>query len=346
MLPAELLYEVCNHLDARDIFSLSLACRDNKLSLEPLMTLFRASPWYQKRFSSWDSWQLCAANYKEPAEKVVFGRAKLPRVVNQPLPDDFTVLRVPAQYRDSLHWTTCDRGVHSLDADVSIELTAEPSFESVRPIYNVVSPDPLPEGSEADPFGDSSALVSAQTVWNAQEELWLVVKDCDGQVRSFPRQTDCESRVRIFDGVVLIGSYDYRGYSCGDGSLYLLSSAKTLKPVGLVDTKRIRVDEWLLYNGDLFKVVVGKGNKFHVVSLDMDIKQTGPDCYFYVCHDDRNPRYALAHRLHRVGLQYVIDMEKRLVHPVPRSRQQIHFVGISNGQLGIWSFDQTYLDKH
>lgn len=343
MLPAELLFEVCNHLDALDVYALSLACRENSLMLEPLLNLFKDCPWYQLRFSSWDSWQACAAKYKEPPKNVVFKRGKLPEVQDQPLPDDFTVLHHSSDHEQSQGSTTTDRGIYGYKHGVSIDLRAEPSTESLKPIYDVVIPDPLPEGSEADPFGEASALLSADTVWYAEDKRSLVVKDCHGKVRSFPRRTDCEYLTRVFDAVVFLGGYDDRDTRRGHEISYYLSGARTLKPVKALSKEDTRVDQWLLYNGALFKVVVGKRNRFGVVSLGTNIEEGFSDCCFRVGQNDRNPRYGLAYRLPNEGLQYVIDLEKQLFYRIPPYDHHLHFVGTSNGQLGVWSYTQDYL---
>lgn len=351
MLPAELLLEVCNHLEALDIFALSLVCHEHFVLLEPVTSMFKTSPWYQRQLSSWSSWQTCAANYTEPLKNVIFERGTIPQTVNKPLPDDFTVLQEPPRERSSQddYWINCDRGIYAPETGMSLDLRAEPTSESVKPVKeDHVTPDPLPEGSDADLFGEASARVSSEIVWNAQGELSLVVKDCHGHVRTFPRNPSRDHSNRVFDGVVFTEKYDMACVSDDREIEYLLPGAKTLKPLPSLRKEVILVHHWLMYNGALFKAVVGRGNRLMVGSLDTTMKEGGStDCCFSICQDSRNPRYGLAHRLPREGLQYVIDLEKQLVYRLPRStsRDQLHLVGISDGQLGVWSFDQQYLRR-
>lgn len=90
MLPPEILDKICTNLCFNDILSLCKVVRLSESTLRNSLLKFR--PWYELKYSQWDTWGDCALNYGKECKSEFSTDLKCAVYTDVPLPDDFKQL--------------------------------------------------------------------------------------------------------------------------------------------------------------------------------------------------------------------------------------------------------------
>ncbi|KAG5356158.1 hypothetical protein CJU89_5878 [Yarrowia sp. B02] len=322
MLPPELLFLVCDHLDRVDILSLAHAGSENKAILAVWLRLFVGCPFYMVRYSPYNSLMTFAANFQPPKKHLKFKHSKLPALLNTLLPDDFQCLQGYLDRKEH-EWFYCNEGlgrtyggILNLRADEKTVLL--PSSVTLKPHGEVLK-------------FESNSHVAVQIV---RDQIMVVIKYADNS-----RVQECtldKADVEAFYKILVFVS---RVRSENTDDMYYI----------LPDSNGLYQMNWkplMLYDGVLYKVSVGSGDKLQVATRGYPVKGEGiADLQYDIFQDQRHPRYGMVYTEMEGLLDYVVDLETKEVFRVLRVLEEGHIsiAGISNGKLGVWKYSWEFL---
>ncbi|KAG5362718.1 hypothetical protein CJU89_1851 [Yarrowia sp. B02] len=366
MLPPELLYLVCIHLEPRDILSLSAVNASTKAVLLPLRKLFLKIPYYSLRHSQWDTWQACVGDFEAEAPSGLFEHASIPSHSDEPLPADFQALEGNDGQKQQ-GWNYCDMGLFS-KGDV-LNLKSEPAPEGLD--YSSTSSfrdedEFLPDSMYLDGMQTETCSVKIVQVFRT-DEIWLLIQYSDGTHQkhslgfgdedSFEEDNfDSDEDGFEYEDV----SYEREDYdiAVADDTVILLKKKKEGdklekifvpkggEPVHVGDIST-HTQAWgglFIFNGRLFVTHCGKDQKLQVAPLQPEMDEMEPSrLTFNIVQDERYPRYGLAYTWDGL-LMYVVDLQTRAVHYVVQEGRMT-VVGISDGQLGMWTYSVRYMKE-
>lgn len=343
MLPAEVVYEICNHLGFRDILTLSKVHGDFDRALKPLLKLLTLSPYYQLKYSQWDSWQQASSHFKPYTRKFEFKRAEFPLHVDEPLPDDFRLLQNHV-VGTGKNWRICDRGVVAPPTSEVIDMRANPDDNAPGPTHpSLVPADPNVSLDGLVSVKDNAYVSTKTTLHHGSTYVLIKYRDgtriavCVDQRANVHHSYD----LQLIDDVVF--SQIVSPTDISENSISFILPGMD-RPLPLVRVNcGINAEGLLLYDGHLYKAVVNDENNLTVATHDCPIRGEGrSDLEYNIYQDDRNPRYGLAYLKKTGVLIYVIDLLEHTVITVLQNLQ-FGFAGLSNGEPGVWQYTAGYL---
>lgn len=367
MLPSELLFQVCDYLQPPDIISLSEIDRFTKTTLLPLRKLCLKIPYYCLEYSQWNSWQECILDFESEASHNPFEHVSLPKHENKPLPEDFRALKGGVDRRLHYEWNLCDlgfvceHGILNLKEKVDTSADFDLYMDEYKP-YPVRTFQVNKQGAYADLVIRAmmqtqscqaviavtsdvryvSSPVSRRETTNTMNRLFIqyndgttqehVLKSIDGITHS-----DWDFHVLVADNAVIFT----RRYGAVFSTFYVLKGGEPVFIADSLPIENVNGTCSLFYNGRVFLTYMDQEPKIQVIPLESEPLNPAPvfrNVYLY--QDERYPRYGLAYQF-GTFLAYVVDLEKREVHCVMEGDPAV--IGLSNGQLGMWTYTEEYL---
>lgn len=378
MLPSEILDNICDYVDLEDLVALSQTSRELRdLIFETTYRdmLLRYCPFYDLKYSQWDSWRASALHFAQIDTTPFRSDLDRPIHIDKPLPDDFKCFGSGIDLKSEVVYQDC--GVFIENRFLSLCQSQKPAPSRPTRMYTDSAPFGLVHeinyGLESmNVVGDfhraicTSQIMAAVSTYG--DQLGLIMKDLtektddpEGAPLYFARlHGRGPFRLQVVGKKVVLVVTSHSGefmssiFSAPDG-FTTLPYVKPLQklPAGM-----------LFYDGHVYDVFMSS-SKTPVVQSTRSHSPTPSEWklnrYHKVEQDERHTRYALVYNQHGV-VSALVDLEDHKIQnlsiaaftpqsfgtwsrPAQTAATEHHLtmVGISKGSVGIWKYSEQYL---
>lgn len=362
MLPAELVYDVCGHLDISSVRDLSLSCKFWRQAIDEdvfKQVMLKNCPWFEPDSNSLcKTWKECVIVYTDRQRRdfdeplVNYVQSSVwPCHLDEPLPSDFYRFSHPpaTQTGDDLEGLYVDFSVNKLKPREIEGIPEDPFvFTSDHDIEMRMDMAPLRSLISVADTKEILAILSFLYEDDQRKDACLMVKFRDSE--------GVEPDIKLpFNSNAIAPEY-VKVFACGKRHVFLYGYDKKLHYVtrhgshAIMDLPIHDVTEGFVCYDGLLRFWTEDGVTYAHGSLDGSRAKKQVSKYRQeaqlVSQDVKFPNYAVMSNLY--GVRGLLDMTTPsymiISKVLPRSSAAA-FVGISGGQPGIWCYSYGHVDK-